>query len=300
MIYDMKRAIARFKKERKEMKKLIAILAVPVVVFFLGGIVSAQDFFIPQVPTGVEIVIDAEGGDWGWFDEAYAITQDKTDDSGGKAQPALDDWDILEYMAWAPPNWLYMYCVISDDVFNISQTTNGAMWQDDCHEWVFDGDLSGGNYRTAESHGRTAQQYGVWCIEEPADPVRGNAGYSISSLWCEDDLQWAGGPPELVAAVKIPEVTTDCQYVYEIKVSCWDVLMPTKEASTPHIFSDGDVFGWTWMWDDNDGAGRENNMGLIGPAGDAWTNADLCVAVGCVGETSVEPSTWGSVKALFK
>ncbi|MCK4417211.1 MAG: hypothetical protein KAV99_03510 [Candidatus Latescibacteria bacterium] len=267
------------------MKKFMVLLAVPAVVFLFAGIASAQEieFWIPQVPTGVEIVIDAESGDWAWFPEAYAITQDKTDDSGGLEQPALDDWDILEYMAWAPPNWLYMYCQISDDVFHISQTRNGNMWCDDCHEFLIDADLSGGNYRTEESHGRTAQQYGVWCIVEPENPVRGLDGYSISSLWCEDELQWAGGPPELVAAVKLPDGIHDVTYAYEVKVSVWDELMPTKEASTPHIFSDGDKLGFTWMWDDNDGEGRESNMGLLGRAGDAWTDADLCAVFGCVG-----------------
>ena len=290
------------------MKKLIAVLAVSVVVFLFGGIASAQEviFYIPEVPAGQVITIDAAGTDWAWFDEAYAIQLENTDDSGNKARPTAADWDITEYMAWEAPNWLYMYCTIFDDVYSNTATSNGAMWLGDCHEFVIDGDLSGGDYRTLPegSDGKTAQQYGIWiCIE--GDPVvRGNAGMSVSSMWCEDELQWAGGPPWLVAAVDPvvpPQDETDVTVIYEVKVSVWDELLPEPVAnSTPHLFAAGDQFGFTWMWDDDDGTGRENNMGLLGPAGDAWTDADLCAVFECVGEDSVEPSTWGSVKALFK
>lgn len=287
------------------MSKLVAFLAVCAVAFLFGGIAAAQDYFIPGVPDPNTMVIDGEADDWAWFNEAYAITMANVKDNDNPGtEPASDDWDIVEYMAWAPPNWLFMYCRVTDDQFSVTSARNGDMWKNDCHEFTIDADLSGGNYRTEESHGRTAQQYGVWIIDEPEDPVRGNNGYSISSLWCEDELQWAGAPPYLVAAVVPPEGEFDVTYAYEVKVAVWDALYPTVETSTPHIFSDGDQFGFTWMWDDTDATPetRDNNLSPIG-GGDAWTDADKCAVFQCVepgGPVAVESSSWGLIKAVFK
>jgi len=287
------------------MKKLVAFFAVSAVVFLFAGFAAAQDWFIPGLPEGTEILIDGQGDDWAWFPEAYALTTVGVADNDGKVMPTVDDWDVVEYMAWEAPNWLYMFCSISDDQFSVTTATNGSMWQNDCHEFVFDGDMSGGNYRTLStggSDGETAQQYGVWIIDEPADPIRGNLGYSISSLWCEDELQWAGAPPILEAAVDPPDGEFDVTYAYEVKVAVWDALFPTEVASTPHAFSDGDQFGFTLMWDDTDARpeARDHNLHPLG-GGDAWTDADKCAVFECVAApVAVESSSWGSVKAQFK
>lgn len=284
------------------MKKLIALFAVSAMAFLLVGVVGAQDWYIPNIPEDATMVIDGQGDDWDWFPEAYAITAAGVADNDGKEMPIASDWDVIEYVAWEAPNWLYMYCRITDDIFSVTSATNGAMWKNDCHEFVVDGDLSGGVYRTAESHGLTAQQYGVWVIDEPVDPIRGADGYSISSMWCEEELQWAGGPPYLEAAVVPPVGTTDVTYAYEVKVAIWDALYPTEAESTPHILSGGDQFGFTLMWDDTDATpeSRDHNLHPLG-GGDAWNDADKCAVFECVDlSVAVESTSWGSIKALYR
>nr|HID57598.1 hypothetical protein [Desulfobacterales bacterium] len=289
------------------MKKVMGVLIG--IIFLLGGISFAhvgRTYYIPQVPPGHQIVIDAEDDDWAWMDPAYVIDRKYlTDDITGE-MPPVDDWDGFIMLAWTPPpdNMIYYFSRVKDDVFQIG---GKAYPQDDYLEFGLDANNDGGNFRKGVVNGGPAYQ----AAHHPGPTVAFEGYGGPGKGWMVNthpvEQRWVLQEPWWVCAAKYPDEpgTRDVVLVYEGKFALWDrVDYAGPDASERHINAAGQTIGMAIRWGDSDEKGVRDNEISIGPKDtwQNWTDADYFndLILLPYEAPAVEPSSWGAIKASFR
>jgi hypothetical protein len=268
-------------------------------------------YFFPQIPDPGKMTIDGKDDDWGWYDEAYAITPDNLYEILGTAwPPAKDDWDVILRVAWSSPpdNSLYYFARVTDDSLGLAKENPQEYWFDDSVEIIVDADHSSENFN--ETQMMSGQQYGIRVLPPSGQPDTWIYNVPETSiLWSTREpymvFRWTLDPPN-AKPYQQPEGSL-VTYTYEVKQQAWDFHDKAGPGgSKRHIFAPDQTFGLTFQFDEaeNPEVLREKQPGTT-PVNGAFQDNSLgsdFIAVatpGATGGTAVEATTWGRVKSFM-
>ena len=277
---------------------------------------SGFEYYMLEVPDGVNIVADTQDADWAWFDPEYVLVNDEWRDEGNRELPSRDDLDVTTMMAWkgAPENRWYVHMVIQDDTL-AHGGNNIARWAGDMLSFALD----------PQDHGRDRGD-GGYSLEWYAAPgdVSPNWAYRYPTGDAEPGiLAWLeyGQEPYMDFALRVEPAeawnaelwTSDTggQTYYE-----WSVLVVEElldggpSASVPRDLdaqSGAGGFGLMFNYWVEDGEGPGGTFNDWTVRGEEASNRQY-FAHGVllqVGEyaaqtpTAVAESTWGRIKSSF-
>jgi len=295
------------------MKKLI--LAAAVGALFVGTASAHQaTYFMPQVPSPDNMVIDGNDDDWGWIDPAFGITPDLMFEIlGNPFPPPKDDWDVVLFVAWssAPDNALYYFARVTDDSLGLFVENPQEYWKDDSLEIIIDADHTSENFNETEQ--TSGQQYGV-----RIKPAAGQPDTWIFNV-PQESILWSTREPYMTYAWTVDPADaeplsqpagTTVSYTYEARQALYTFHDKNGEAgSTRHNFGPDQVIGLTFQFDEteNPEVGREMQPGTT-PVDGAFqdnSNGSDFITVPTEGadggsggaNTAVESQSWGRIKS---
>ena len=229
---------------------------------------SGSEYYMLEVPDGVDMIADGQDDDWAWFDSEYTLNMDGWRDEGGRALPASDDLDIIVKMAWkgAPENRWYVFMKIHDDVLS-HEGNNVLRW---------DGDMLGFGLDPQDNgRDRGNSGHGMEFVAAPGDVTTNyRYRYTNQAAWSEyGQAPWFNGtvrvePTEAWAADSWTS-DTGGETIYEFNVVVLDLL----EAGGPSASQVRDLnaqagwegFGLPFLFFVEDGdPGFQNDMGVRG------------------------------------
>jgi len=292
-------------------------LMLALVVLALGLLVGSGEayenangvgYFALQVPNPAAMRLDGLDSDWAWFDPAYIVGPDQMANTLGNPIPPKSDIDIAIKAGWTPEpdNQLYVFVKVVDDSLNVDTTVMDNGWQDDNMEIILDPDHAGGWHEAADAL-RTGHQQWTFSVATPG-------GYP-QIAWLRFNqpptMQWAINEGLVKAAVNVDPpaargltMAANVTVGYEVTMPCWDPYMPDGlAASTRWVLRSGQTLGMSVTLDEADGGGRTDQLSThikeTGAHDSDFTSEFTLLATGEYA-TSVEPSSWGAVKALLQ
>jgi hypothetical protein len=301
------------------MKK--ALLVVPcALVIGLAGVASAHvgiENVAQEVPDPSAMVMDGNDDDWGWFDDANAITEHFDSISGEIIPP--DDWNAVWKTGWSrpPENMWYFFSRVQDDNLDRDNPDQKQLWQDDNLQITFDADHSSGPF-LGENLDETAngQRYHITVLRQPGLAIANNCQLEFIDeprlAWSSDIYEGDPTPFFEVAAEVLPAGSqhgaTNVTLTYEFRCALWDDYGLSEEESIRHINEPFQILHYGPRQNDFDpdedvtvqnmiveGIRGDPNQDKEGDASPDWV---LLPAAG--GPTAVEDVSWARIKSHLR
>ena len=288
------------------MRKLIVLSAIMAVAVWAGAGFAYENsndigYFAVELTNPDAITIDGNGDDWADFPTDYIIGADQMLSTVGRDMPSVEDWDAIVMVAWCPvDNMIYCFVRVMDDTLDHDVTDPDAGYNDDDLEFLTDCDNSGGAFPDRIN----AQQYTIHLATEGYAP----AAYLRHQL--PPEMQWGMQEPYCSAAVTVDppgsgHLALNVTVTYEWKIAVYDDYRPGgPDASTRHILTADETFGMVVQFNEVDGS-VGNQIGtcptyMSSRDGSYMSSFTLLTADDAPWVvTSVEPTSWGAIKALL-
>lgn len=300
------------------MSRWTALLAVGLVLGLatasMAGIGEVR--YYPKHPAPEIFAPDGLDDDWGWYPEEFLITgADMTDEySSGWDQ---SDFSPAVYLAWTPEpdNRWYVLFKFVDDTLKID---TGEFNDIDGMQYYTDFDHGGGSILGVRGTIQDILNGQRWM----ASPDPASGPYATTGYWHPDDqgqmmptlcavcvregTMWAYEWPLLQAGWTTHGARpgdADVTWAIEFSYAAWDIVDATEADSRRHVFTEGDIIGFSWRFHDADGpTGRKHWLYPIDGSLSADVDANqhnmwMAVDANIDPPTAVEHTTWAAIKA---
>ncbi|MFH1568244.1 MAG: hypothetical protein ABIL09_09625, partial [Gemmatimonadota bacterium] len=147
------------------------------------------DYYMLEVPNGVNMVMDGSDADWAWFDPEYVMTILDFRDEADRPFPSRSDLDITAKLAWkgGTVNRWYVFMAIHDDTLRHDGTSPGR----------WDGDMLGMALDPTDHGRQDGTGYSMQMNAAPGDLTEAD-NYELrrvdpAPLGTYDDAPWTVG-----------------------------------------------------------------------------------------------------------
>jgi hypothetical protein len=257
------------------------------------------------IPAGA-ITFDGDLSEWANMPAPYVWTLDnapRTSEVIRTGEVTKDDFDAIVYFGWIPDeNMICFAADVTDDILYAPDANLWNTWKEDCLQICFDPDADNVNYREDFREGQQnffAVGEGVFDVFLRNPSGTGGTGTSVDA-----GIDWAYNEPYLFMGL---QRGTGGSYTIEVAMALWDDLRSGETGPTTSVpceLTAGKTIPMAFTVRDKEPEeGCSLGFHCCDPgAGDSggFPNLVLVSLEDTGWGMSVEPTSWGQIKALFK